>query len=1052
MGVQGLWTLVGPAARPVQLESLRNRKLAVDASIWIHQFMRTMRDKEGNALRNGHLLGFFRRLCKLLFYNIKPVFVFDGGAPALKRLTIVGFVPAYYTRERRRRREGVVNNLKRTAEKILSAQAKSRFLLEEEKKRKGSNADEEAYVYFDELERSAAVEELRRRRKRDQFELPPTDQQMLPNKMDPRLATEEELQSFIDEFAPSEMDIDSDTFRNLPREIQYEIIQDLKIKSRQTSWARLEEMVRQSNTALDFSKQQIKQLVHRNNMTQKYLEMSSANNDESVTVPARIAGERSRQYILLKNESLDQGLGWRLPGISDSNKESPDIPKSPRSPTSSEEPRDKVQDAIAANPKLAAMMAELSDSDESERNGSMDGFEETNLLEDQLVNSDRGVTEEDEDEPLFIGQQSLIDDMGAYADEDAVNDIIARIYSGESQQPVRSPSPQRQDEICLNADEFFQLWRAQVPDAFIYMHSFNEEHKKLLHDAVYSDSIEKLVHNLATVQKVYGKTNDNDRLALESLSFQERFLKSTLDWKRELSSMTETLEGNGTMMLHDTDDEEESIRFQFADENTTAQSMDQKPSATSDHSSSLPSIALAQQSEIKLNGTPAIEKEIRINLATDDNSAVNESNDMNQRCPDNLVELLSKEGEIEEKLESRFDRNPTPAELSSSTTTNESNSDKLSQTVVEQSIGVEATAALLDSIEHQGYNSDEELVGDPVAEENEYARFVSDIASKDLESVRQDLYRDMKELNKQQRKEMGNTDDVTQQMVQDIQELLRLFGIPYVVSPMEAEAQCAELLQLSLVEGIVTDDSDVFLFGGSRVYKNMFNQRKYVECYVAQDIEREMRLNQGKLVQLAYLLGSDYTEGIPGIGPVAAMEILAEFSKPEDSQLQDPLIAFRTWYESGLDHTDFQRKFRKKHKYLEIPEGFPNPLVRDAYYHPIVDSSSQPFEWAAPQLDSLRVFLMESFTWSEKQADEVLIPVIRELNKRTTVGTQANISSYFDASAGASTYAPHKRRKHASKRVQSIVNRWRKGEEEDTESDSGNNHAKNSRKRTRSHK
>lgn len=91
MGVQGLWSLLNPAARPTQLESLRQKKIAVDASIWIHQFMRTMRDKEGNALRNGHLLGFFRRLCKLLFFDIKPIFVFDGGAPALKRTTIVKF-------------------------------------------------------------------------------------------------------------------------------------------------------------------------------------------------------------------------------------------------------------------------------------------------------------------------------------------------------------------------------------------------------------------------------------------------------------------------------------------------------------------------------------------------------------------------------------------------------------------------------------------------------------------------------------------------------------------------------------------------------------------------------------------------------------------------------------------------------------------------------------------------------------------------------------------------------------------------------------------------
>jgi DNA excision repair protein ERCC-5 len=48
-----------------------------------------MRDKDGRALVNAHILGFLRRISKLLFYGIKPVFVFDGGAPVLKRNTIV---------------------------------------------------------------------------------------------------------------------------------------------------------------------------------------------------------------------------------------------------------------------------------------------------------------------------------------------------------------------------------------------------------------------------------------------------------------------------------------------------------------------------------------------------------------------------------------------------------------------------------------------------------------------------------------------------------------------------------------------------------------------------------------------------------------------------------------------------------------------------------------------------------------------------------------------------------------------------------------------------
>lgn len=83
-------------------------------------------------------------------------------------------------------------------------------------------------------------------------------------------------------------------------------------------------------------------------------------------------------------------------------------------------------------------------------------------------------------------------------------------------------------------------------------------------------------------------------------------------------------------------------------------------------------------------------------------------------------------------------------------------------------------------------------------------------------------------------------------MVSDIsinmfQELLQLFGIPYLIAPMEAEAQCAYLDLTGQTHGTITDDSDIWLFGGNNVYKNFFDQKKSVQQFKATDITKCLR-------------------------------------------------------------------------------------------------------------------------------------------------------------------------------------------------------------------
>ena len=74
MGVKNLWLLLEPTGRRVPIEALAGKRVAVDASVWLFQFIKAMRDDRGDMLPNAHLIGFYRRICRLL-YNLSLIHI-----------------------------------------------------------------------------------------------------------------------------------------------------------------------------------------------------------------------------------------------------------------------------------------------------------------------------------------------------------------------------------------------------------------------------------------------------------------------------------------------------------------------------------------------------------------------------------------------------------------------------------------------------------------------------------------------------------------------------------------------------------------------------------------------------------------------------------------------------------------------------------------------------------------------------------------------------------------------------------------------------------------
>ncbi|KAH8335238.1 hypothetical protein KR067_011247 [Drosophila pandora] len=1153
MGVTGLWKLIEPCGKPVPVETLEGKILAVDISIWLHQVVKGFQDSKGSALNNAHLLGLFHRLCKLLYYRVRPVFIFDGCVPQLKRDTIA---------RRQQQRNKLSNEADRIQALLLQSLAKEKvvqqalgknaeLLLKSPAKRPppGKSKDNEDDMFkLPELPAAAAGTENPDESDQDMdcTSASATSDSSF-DESNARHAYQSSLQA---------IDVKSQHFRNLPADVRHEILTDIKETRKQSSWGRLHELPARSD---DFCSFQMKRLLKRRAVqesleqaeqemggrTLTYSELCDFFSEEGIVTPSaieqstrQISSDEHTRFLLVRDlkkkalESVKEEVKIEKIEV----EEKPSTSTAAKSEEHIELGTEYDEDLAKA---LAMSMEETKvydekdyeyDSDQELRlnraqskqlkhaakgparaymieYGGMNDEEVGNIMEATQLNDTQSLemlfetstvpadTANDSiEEAKLISRaieesrqisQAIKESQGEdkveiiHSDTDSDLEEVGKVKGSNKNEAALEIQIDITKDLQPSSDLFADIFEKEGAVSVNQISSDEDDDDFIEVSESENEKLSQDVKNGLEVDS--GSTVSKDKVKIQASSDEIVEVKDSQEMELITDSKAkkedEIVEIKDSQELEPIEEKEnptslktkpdlDSILNQLKKETAAVKNItlnlneeaDPKPkvalgSILDDLRAEMAEVKNIKLEQVKLNNSTTIELSSDDEVvATKNKSIQNEEvielcdSDDNKKARISPNKTPSKNKSIKDFFETSYvvKRTPDKSPAADATPpgtpkvpqpfyrkrTPKSGRKRAAEDEEDSDEGVsptkrssKASKSLFESKEPEV-----EKTVDPQELINDAAEALkSQKTSEELQEMATNLAQERKELEIERNRQDRMGMSISQRMSIDCQELLRLFGIPYIVAPMEAEAQCAFLNATDLTHGTITDDSDIWLFGGRTVYKNFFAQNKHVLEFRSEQIEQTFNCNRGKLIQLACLVGSDYTTGIHGIGAVTALEILASFSGHDPSaqgvsnqSVLHTLIKFRDWWQahksSNLPPGSSARlALRKKLKNIELHEGFPNGAVVEAYLTPTVDDNKEAFSWGSPDVELIREFTRKSFGWTASKTDDILMPVIKKINDKKV---QGSIRNYFTSKSALRVQQPQ-----VSKRVQLAIDK-----------------------------
>lgn len=144
---------------------------------------------------------------------------------------------------------------------------------------------------------------------------------------------------------------------------------------------------------------------------------------------------------------------------------------------------------------------------------------------------------------------------------------------------------------------------------------------------------------------------------------------------------------------------------------------------------------------------------------------------------------------------------------------------------------------------------------------------------------------------------------LTGDMIEESKELLDAMGIPWIQASSEGEAQAAYMASQGEVYAVGSQDWDCLLFGADRMVRNLTSSktqktptgRKKVkqERIELETVLQDLDISREQLIMLGMLMGTDFNDGVHGIGPKKGLKKVKEH-KDLDSLLNDEEVVFES--------------------------------------------------------------------------------------------------------------------------------------------------------------